>query len=110
MPSDSLMLTELKSIFSDEDIKYIFSQKKQAESFKIDKKLIHGKKVINTENLDSVNTYSTISLPLFNLEKNIVILRTSYYCGASCGHQGTYIYRWLDSEMILIKTLQEDVY
>lgn len=110
--NDSLMLTKLDDILSKEDISYIFSQKKQFEDFIINPTYIEGKKVIQADSLNntSVKAYSTISFPLFNLKKDIIILRTSYYCGAFCGHQGIYVYKWINSKLVLLKTLQEDIY
>lgn len=110
LKSDSLLIKKLDNIFSVKDLEFIFSQKKQAESFVIDKRFIKGKKVINRENLDSVNSYSSISFPLFNLDRSIVIIKTSHYCGAFCGHQGIYLYKWNKSKLVLLKILQEDVY
>jgi len=33
------------------------------------------------------------SLSIFNLEKNIALIRVSFYCGSLCGHGGVYVYQ-----------------
>lgn len=108
--NDSILLTQLDTLFSKADIEFIFSQKKQFEKFVINPIYIKNKIVVSSDSSIAVKSYSTISYPLFNLKKNIIIVRTSYYCGVFCGHQGVYIYKWMNNELVLIKVIQQDVY
>jgi hypothetical protein len=37
--------------------------------------------------------YYNISAPLFSLDKELVIIEFSYFCGGLCGNGGTYVYK-----------------
>jgi len=107
---DSLNLTQ-DSLFSEADVQYIFSQRKQFEAFKVDWLQIKGKTVIPYSSFErlGLKTYSAVSFPLFNRNKTIFIIRTSYYCGALCATTGAYIYKKKGSGWILVKAIYEAI-
>ena len=103
--NDSIALTKL-SVLNSEDIQFIFSQKIQFQTFDIDPKKIHNRKVISPDSIFNFNSYSTISYPLFNIDKTIAIIRVSYSDCSLCGIGGVYAYQKRHSEWFLIKELQ----
>lgn len=107
LKNDSLELTQMDSILSKADIKYIFSQKKQYEKFTVNPKYIRSKDIIPYDSLNNYKSYCTISFPLFNIKKDIAIIRTTYYCGTLCSLTGTYIYQRRNSNWVLLKVLKE---
>lgn len=107
---DSLLLTEMNDIFSRKDVAFILSQKKTFDLFKINKSCIRGNIRLVTYPFDNIKSYSTISYPLYNLKKDVFIIRTTYICGSLCGHQGLYIYKWEGNNLRLLKILKQSVY
>ena len=107
---DSLNLTQ-DSLFSEAEVQYIFSQRKQFEAFKVDSLRIIGKTVIPYSSLEKLGlkTHSAVSFPLFNIDRTIFIIRTSYYCGALCATTGAYIYKKKGSGWILVKAIYEAI-
>lgn len=108
---DSLKLLGLDTFFTDDDIKFIFSQKEQFNKFSINQDRTKNKTIISSDSLRHLNheSFSTISFPLFNITKDIFIIRTTYNCGVLCGHSGTYIYKKKNSRWVLMKIFQESV-
>lgn len=103
--NDSIELTKLGILTSD-DIQFIFSQKRQFQTFVLNPKKIHNRKVISLDSVFNSNSYSTISYPLFNLDKTIAIIRVSYTDCPLCWIGGVYLYQKRHSEWFLIKELQ----
>jgi hypothetical protein len=104
---DSIALTKLDTLFTRKDIDFIFSQEKQFSSFKINPTRIRGKIILNADSIDRYNhrPLSSISFPLFNLDKSIFIVRTFYSCGMLCGKGGIYMYKKEKSKWVLIETI-----
>ncbi len=106
---DSTMLLESDSLFSDADKEFIKMQYQNSIHFVLDPKLLKDKKIIEVdttsltskvkrlkyvEKLNEKHPFiSTISLPLFNLKKNLAIVQFDYTCGMLCGEGGTYIFK-----------------
>jgi len=108
---DSIELRKLDTLFTSKDIDFIFSQKKLFNDFKIDSSKIVGKIILLDDSIESKNSpivsYSSISFPLFNLNKTIFIVRTYYQCSVLCGTGGTYIYKKINSKWTLIKIINQ---
>jgi hypothetical protein len=101
---DSLYLSEQNSLFSKSDIEYIFKQNRTDKDFRLDA-CLQGKELISPkEHILSVNS---IKAPIFTLDKEIVIIGFSYYCGGLCGSGGTYVYKKVNGTWQKIITLME---
>jgi hypothetical protein len=106
LKNDSIELTKMPFL-SANDIKYIFSQKKQFQAFIINPNKVNNKRLITNDSIfEKNNEYSTISCPLFNIDKTIAIIRTSYSDCSSCQVGGVYIFQKQDSKWVLIKKIQ----
>jgi hypothetical protein len=103
---DSLYLIEQNSLLSPKDIDYIFRQNRTSEDYDLsnclqNKELVSHQTVMGNPSLG----YYDISAPLFSIDKEIVIIRFSYFCGGLCGHGGTYVYKKENRTWRLILTL-----
>jgi hypothetical protein len=120
---DSLALLKMNSIFSKDDIQYIFKQSKFSRQFRIEQKYIKNKKVIELDtsivfgrNKIARETYwdefnksyyhnCIINLPLFSLDKQSAIVKISYQA-----EDGIYIYHKKDGKWQVLKTMSLVVY
>jgi hypothetical protein len=92
--SDSIYLIGQNSFFSQMDIEYIFTQNRTSEDYDLSN-CLRNKDLVTLETIISNHPlgYYNISAPLFSIDKEIVIIRISYYCGGLCGNGGTYVYK-----------------
>jgi hypothetical protein len=108
---DSLQITEQDSIFSKEDLNFIFKQASVNPQLKLDGEIIPKDKLvalnfekvfsrdkkIRNEYLETIrqkyNQVCTLSIPLFSRDRNIAIVKIGYTCGGLCGEGGIYIYK-----------------
>jgi hypothetical protein len=105
---DSLYLIEQNSLFSQMDIEYIFRQNRTSEDYDLSN-CLRNKKLVTLETITSNPSlgYYNISAPLFSIDKEIAIVRISYFCGGLCGNGGTYIYKKENGTWRLKLTLVE---
>lgn len=106
---DSLLLEKIDTLFSKKDKEFIVKQYKNSIHFILDQKLLKHKNIIEYDTtmlatreksraywdklLEKYHCIETISLPLFNLKKDMAIVQISYNCGILCGEGGTYIFK-----------------
>jgi len=105
---DSLYLIELNPLLSLKDIDYIFNQNRTSNDYDLsnclyNKVLITHQTIMENPNLG----YFDISAPLFSIDKEVVIIRISYFCGGLCGNGGTYVYKKENNIWLLKFTLSE---
>jgi hypothetical protein len=116
--SDSLALLKMNTIFSKDDIQYIFRQSEFSKHFRIEKKYLKNKKVIELDTAivfgsnkiaretywdEFNNTYyhnCIINLPLFSMDKQTAIVKIGYQ--SECG---IYIYRKKDEKWQVLKIM-----
>lgn len=115
---DSLALLKMNTIFSKDDIQYIFRQSEFSKHFRIEKKYLKNKKVIELDTAivfgnnkidretywdEFNNTYyhnCVINLPLFSIDKQTAIVKIGYQ-----SESGIYIYRKQDGKWQVLKTI-----
>ena len=112
---DSLKLTKLDSIFTKEDLDFIFKQNRNAVYFK--HKYLKNKVLIPSDTLMKFGRrefwkefhkrlgeggFCSISMPLFSKKMNIVIIKYSYSCGRLCASGGTFIYKRINNKWVEI--------
>lgn len=122
-PEDSLQIIRMNSLFNKEDISFIFQQKAWSQNFELNPKLIKGKKVIP---LDSIQAgakklgllylkefrekyakggYCFITMPLFNKDKSIAIVKKEMICGNFCGERHLSVYKRINKRWVKIYEL-----
>jgi hypothetical protein len=87
---DSSYLSKQTSLFSPGDIDYIFKQNRTEKFYRLDN-CLKNKKLLSPKD-PTLGVYS-ISVPLFTINNEIVIISFSYYCDGLCGFGGTYVYK-----------------
>ena len=107
--TDSLSLIKQDSLLSPSDIDYIFKQNRITVEYDLtkclqNKELIHRR--INNEMNPTLGVYS-ISLPIFSIDNEIVIISFSYYCDGLCGFGGKYLYKKVNNTWQLRIILME---
>ena len=118
--SDSLQLLKADSIFSKEDVHFIFKQARMKHFYNVDEnELCQGKNVIYLDEKkvfgDESSKYWSklrekhgplyiMNMPVFSLDKNTAVIKTSHHCGFQCGTGATYIYKKNDNHWQLIAT------
>ncbi|NMH26511.1 hypothetical protein [Flavobacterium silvaticum] len=123
---DSLQIVKEDSIFTKEDLNFIFKQAATNPNLKINNDVISNNKLVplnfkkafnrdknvRNEYYDQIRRkygqVCTLSIPLFSKNMNIAIVKIGYSCGALCGEGGIYIYKKnQDGSWIMIKTLSD---
>ena len=99
---------ELNHYLSDADYNYIISQTKDTLRLSWIKSdlLIKPKRIINPPQYKRKKKISKriwmYSLPLFSIDKSIVIIRKSFDCGYLCDESCLYIYKWKKNKWELL--------
>jgi hypothetical protein len=88
--TDSTYLSGQTSLFSKRDIDYIFKQNRTVKVYRLDNCLQN--RILLSPKDPTLGVFS-ISVPLFTLNNEIVIIAYSYYCDGLCGFGGTYVYK-----------------
>ncbi len=116
---DSLKIMQLDSIFTKEDLYFIFQQNLNSIYYKHGE-CLSGKNLISGDTLLKFNHHEfwdefhkrfgnggfcSISLPLFSKDLNIVIIRYSFSCGRLCASGGTFIYKKIGGRWVEIKCI-----
>jgi hypothetical protein len=116
---DSLKLIELDTIFSKQDLDFIFKQNNNAKYYQHN--CLENKTFISMDTLKKFNRedfwtdfrrkygqggMNSISIPLFNCNRNILIVNCSHSCGGLCGSGGTYIFKKQKSKWVQIHCLE----
>ena len=107
--SDSLQLLKADTIFSKEDVHFIFKQARMKHFYNINKnELCQGKNVIYldekkvfgngkseywSELHEKHGSMYTMTMPVFSLDRKTAMISTSHHCGFHCGTGATYIYK-----------------
>jgi hypothetical protein len=117
---DSLKLLELDTLFSKQDLEYIFKQNSNAKYYQLNK-CLDNKTFISIDTLKKFNRedfwtdfrrkygqggFNSISIPLFTCNRDIIIIQCSHSCGRLCGSGGTYIFKKQESKWVQIHCLQ----
>jgi len=104
---DSIAIIKLDSIFTKEDLDFIFKQNLNSNSYKHDQ-CLKGKTLIPGDTLSKFDLFEfwnefnmrygkggfcSISMPIFSKNKDIVIIRYSYSKGRLNASGGTFIYK-----------------
>lgn len=116
----SLEIMTLDSLFTQEDLDFIFQQNLNSINFKLSDDL-KGKTLISVDTLLKFNHrefweeflkrfgkggFCSISLPLFSKDLSIVIIKYSFNCGSLCASGGTFIYKKMGDKWVEIICLQ----
>lgn len=105
---DSLYLIKQDSLFSPSDIDYIFKQNRTSMDYDLSNCLQNKELVpFQTNQVNPPLGIYSISAPLFSVEKDVVIIRFSYFCGGLCGYGGKYVYKKENRTWRLKLTLSE---
>jgi hypothetical protein len=109
LKDDSLELTKMDTIFSTKDVEFILTQKNMFYQFRVNGSKIGNRIIVPEDSLElSKNLpYSFITLPIFNMKKDKLIICFGYYCGVLCAEGGTYIYQKKGGRWIRIKIINE---
>lgn len=121
--SDSLQLLKADTIFSKEDVHFIFKQARMKHFYNIDENELCQSK--NTIYLDENKAFSggrseywsklhekygslfIMTMPVFSLDRKTAIISTSHNCGTLCGTGATYVYKKINNKWQLIATWNE---
>ena len=117
---DSLLSVKINSAFSKNDIKFINEQRKNIKKFELKQSLLSNIVVIP---MDTINKflknnfwskyyqkyghrgYNEISLPLFSIDKNVVLMSISYNCGSLCGGGSVWIFKKVNGKWQFYKPI-----
>lgn len=120
LEKDSLEILTLDSLFSREDLDFIFQQNLNSINFKLSDDL-KGKTLIPGDTLLKFNHrefweefrkrfgkggFCSIGLPLFSKDLSIVIIKYSFICGPLDGSGGTFIYKKKGEKWVEVGCLQ----
>lgn len=117
---DSLTILKLDSIFTKEDLDFIFRQNLNSVYYKPGEclknmVLISGDSLLNFESLEFWYKFSkkygkggfcSISMPLFSVNHDIVILKYSSSLGRLNASGGTYIFKKIDDKWVEIYCIE----
>lgn len=121
---DSLKMVSLDSLFNKEDIAIIYEQQVRSGTFKLNPKMVRGRKVIPTDSILNFKNKRTISfvqiymerygkvdfcyisMPLFNKNKSIAIIEKGMSCGLTCGELENLIFKRINKKWILVTNLR----
>ena len=106
---NTVLLKKVDTLFSQKDKEFISKQYRNSIKFILNQRFLKHKRVVEFDTtmlatkeksraywdklLEKHHCIGSISIPLFNLEKNMAIVEVGYYCGILCGEGGTYIYK-----------------
>jgi hypothetical protein len=106
---DTILLKKVDTLFSQEDKKFISKQYRNGIHFILEQKLLKHKNVVEYDTtmiatkekskkywgklLEKHQCIGLVSMPLFNLKKDMAIVQVGYNCGIHCAEGGTYIYK-----------------
>lgn len=119
---DSLQLIRMDSIFSEEDVVFLYKQVAKGDSFKLNSDII-GERVLVS--LDTIladakgktkfqafkdryggEGFCYITMPVFSKDYSYAIVRKGFACGNICGEDETLIYKLIDGHWQLVYTLK----
>jgi hypothetical protein len=116
---DSLLILKLDSIFSKEDLNFIFKQNNNSLNFNL-KEFVRNKVLIPYDTISKFNPddfwndyhkkfgnkgFCSISLPLFSKDFTTAIIKYSIHCGRLNGGGGTFIFKKIGSNWIKVMCL-----
>lgn len=106
---DTVLLKKVDTLFSQKDKEFISKQYRNSINFILEQNLLKHKKVVEYDTtmlatreksrnyweqlIKKNHCIGLISLPLFNLKKDMAIVQVGYNCGVLCAEGGTYIYK-----------------
>jgi hypothetical protein len=106
---DTILLKKVDTLFSQEDKKFISKQYRNGIHFILEQKQLKHKNVVEYDTtmiatkekskkywdklLEKYKCIGLVSMPLFNLKKDMAIVQVGYNCGINCAEGGTYIYK-----------------
>lgn len=106
---DTVLLKKVDTLFSQKDKEFISKQYRNSINFILEQNLLKDKKVVEYDTtmlatkeksrkyweqlIERHHCIGLISLPLFNLKKDMAIVQVGYNCGVLCAEGGTYIYK-----------------
>lgn len=103
---DSLLFTQLDSLFAKSDFEFIHKQMSETNSFKLNPKFLPGYDIIPLDTIEKRKAaYFLLSKPVFSIDRTIAIININYYCFGTCGHGGTDIYKKQDGRWKTISGL-----
>lgn len=122
----TVLKSKIDSIFSEEDLKFLETQYRLGKKFVYEKQKIRDINLIEVDSIlinrlesdlyreamdilyQQYGCFYLIGIPLFNREKNIIVVNTFYYCGLECGEKSIYIYKKnVNGEWVLYKTVEK---
>jgi len=121
---DCVILSLLDSLLTDKDRDFISKQYKNSINFNWNQKLIKRKKVFKIDPkayssvkeqqkywqlmIEKYDGFCEVNQPLFNIKKDIAIVRVTFHCGALCSQGGTYVYKLTSNgNWVLFKTIED---
>lgn len=111
-------MNELDSIFKKEDIVFINKQINERMKFRLKSNLLKTKKIVPVDSIQNLRgnddssakfwerfekkyktqSYSSIDMPLFTVDKKTAIVSYGYHCGSLCGRGETAIFQLINGK------------
>jgi hypothetical protein len=130
--SDSLSIIKMDTLFTKEDLDYIFKQAKDTTAIVLRRALLKGSVTLFTQeerdkfwqecaskDIDSCwsafdrrygpDGYTKYNKPLFNKNHTVALLYFEHHCGSLCGNRGTYILRKEKSGWKVLKLINPGI-
>ncbi|PTX14366.1 hypothetical protein C8N40_11131 [Pontibacter mucosus] len=119
---DSLLLIRMDSVFSEEDVEFLYKQVAGGEKFRLNPALIGDRMLVSLDTIVSEAKGKTkfkafrdryggegfcyITLPIFSKKFSYAIVRKGMVCGNICGEDETQIYKVTDGRWQQFYTLR----